>query len=92
MITVQIPLGCQLRAGHCDDVPALVELEGDGEAGVVEDGVRLHPQDPLRLGGGVGVQQLPQDPDLVPAPLLHNFSCRLTARQGSETGTVRVAL
>ena len=32
-----------------DDVQALVELKGEGEADVVKEGVWLHPQQPLRL-------------------------------------------
>lgn len=68
--TVRYALSRCLGVGHHDDVLFLVEVKGEGEAGVVENCVRLHPQDPLGVRGRVPRQQRPEDADLIPAALL----------------------
>lgn len=67
---------------HGDDVQTLVELKGYREAGVIKDGIRLHPKDPLELFFCVCCKDLPQDAHLIPASFL---SIRLMLRIGKAS-------
>ena len=56
---------------HRDPVFALVHLKGEREGDVIDDGVRLHVEDPGGTLGGRLFQHLLQQRHLVPRPYLH---------------------